>query len=67
MEYLTDMIILLSATVIAAPLFQSLGLRAIPGFLVAGVVLIENPIHFVSPSIDFLLSILQILDPLIFN
>jgi len=38
-EYLTDIIILLSAAVIAVPLFQSLGLGAIPGFLVAGVVL----------------------------
>lgn len=38
-DYLTDIIILLSAAVIAVPLFQSLGLGAIPGFLVAGIVL----------------------------
>ena len=38
-EYLTDIIILLAAAVIAVPLFQSLGLGAIPGFLVAGIVL----------------------------
>jgi monovalent cation:proton antiporter-2 (CPA2) family protein len=38
-EYLTDIIILLSAAVIAVPLFQSLGLGAIPGFLVAGIAL----------------------------
>lgn len=38
-EYLTDIIILLAAAVIAVPLFQSLRLGAIPGFLVAGVVL----------------------------
>jgi len=38
-DYLIDVIILLSAAVIAVPLFQSLGLGAIPGFLVAGVVL----------------------------
>lgn len=39
MAYLTDIIILLAAAVIAVPLFQSLGLGAIPGFLVAGIVL----------------------------
>ena len=38
-EYLTDIIILLAAAVIAVPVFQSLGLGAIPGFLVAGIVL----------------------------
>ena len=38
-EYLTDIIILLAAAVITVPLFQSLGLGAIPGFLVAGIVL----------------------------
>ena len=38
-EYLTDIIILLAAAVIAVPLFQYLGLGAIPGFLVAGMVL----------------------------
>ena len=38
-EYLTDIIILLSAAVIAVPLFQSLRLGAIPGFLVAGILL----------------------------
>ena len=42
-EYLTDIIILLSAAVIAVPLFRSLGLGAIPGFLVAGM--------FVGPSV----------------
>jgi Kef-type K+ transport system membrane component KefB len=35
-EYLTDIIILLSGVVIVVPLFQSLGLGAIPGFLVVG-------------------------------
>jgi monovalent cation:proton antiporter-2 (CPA2) family protein len=38
-EYLTDIIMLLAAAVIAVPLFQYLGLGAIPGFLVAGIVL----------------------------
>ena len=37
--YLTDIITLLLAAVIVVPLFQSLGLGAIPGFLVAGVIL----------------------------
>ena len=38
-EYLTDIIILLSAAVLVVPLFQSSGLGAIPGFLFAGIVL----------------------------
>lgn len=38
-EYLTDIIILLAAAVVAVPVFQSLKLGAIPGFLVAGAVL----------------------------
>lgn len=37
--YLTDIIILLAAAVIAVPLFRSLGLGAIPGLLVAGAVI----------------------------
>ncbi|WP_168190317.1 monovalent cation:proton antiporter-2 (CPA2) family protein [Luteithermobacter gelatinilyticus] len=36
-EYLSDIIILLAAAVIAVPLFQSLGLGAITGFVVAGI------------------------------
>ena len=39
MEYLTDVIILLTAAVIAVPLCQSAGLGALPGFMIAGVVL----------------------------
>lgn len=38
-HYLTDIIVLLAAAVIAVPLFQGLKLGAIPGFLVAGVIL----------------------------
>ncbi|HED17722.1 MAG TPA: potassium transporter KefC, partial [Gammaproteobacteria bacterium] len=38
-EYLTDIILLLSAAVIIVPLFQFTRLGAIPGFLVAGIVL----------------------------
>ena len=36
--YLTDIIILLVAAVIAVPLFQAVRLGAVPGFLVAGVI-----------------------------
>lgn len=38
-HYLTDIIVLLAAAVIAVPLFQGLKLGAIPGFLVSGVIL----------------------------
>ncbi len=47
-EYLADIIILLSAAVIAVPLFQSLGLGAIPGFLVAGVVLGPSGLGYID-------------------
>ena len=47
-EYLTDIIILLSAAVIAVPLFQSLGLGAIPGFLVAGVALGPSGLAYIE-------------------
>lgn len=69
-EYLTDIIILLSAAVIAVPLFQLLGLGAIPGFLVAGVVLgpsglgyIENYdeiAHFAELGVVLLLFVIGI-------
>ena len=48
MEYLTDTIVLLSAAVIAVPLFQSLGLGAIPGFLVAGIVLGPSGLGYIE-------------------
>ena len=48
MEYLTDTIVLLSAAVIAVPLFQSLGLGAIPGFLVAGIVLGPSGLGYIQ-------------------
>ena len=47
-EYLTDIIILLSAAVIAVPLFQSIGLGAIPGFLVAGIVLGPSVLGYIE-------------------
>jgi monovalent cation:proton antiporter-2 (CPA2) family protein len=37
--YLTDLIVVLGAAVIAVPLFQAVRLGAVPGFLVAGVVI----------------------------
>jgi len=48
MEYLTDIIILLAAAVIAVPLFQALGLGAIPGFLVAGVILGPSGLGYIE-------------------
>ena len=47
-EYLTDIIILLTAAVIAVPLFQALRLGAIPGFLVAGVVLGPSGLGYIE-------------------
>ncbi|MDH5353727.1 MAG: monovalent cation:proton antiporter-2 (CPA2) family protein [Gammaproteobacteria bacterium] len=47
-DYLTDIIVLLSAAVIAVPLFQSLKLGAIPGFLVAGVVLGPSGLGYIE-------------------
>lgn len=47
-DYLIDIIILLSAAVIAVPLFQSLGLGAIPGFLVAGIVLGPSGLAYIE-------------------
>jgi monovalent cation:proton antiporter-2 (CPA2) family protein len=46
--YLTDIIILLAAAVIAVPLFQSLRLGAIPGFLVAGVILGPSGLAYIE-------------------
>lgn len=36
-NYLLDIVILLTAAVVAVPLFRAVGLGAVPGFLVAGV------------------------------
>ncbi len=47
-EYLTDTIVLLAAAVIAVPLFQAIGLGAIPGFLVAGIVLGPSGLGFIE-------------------
>ena len=47
-EYLTDILLLLSAAVIVVPLFQALRLGAIPGFLVAGIVLGPSGLGFIE-------------------
>jgi len=47
-EYLTDIIILLTAAVIVVPLFQSLRMGAIPGFLVAGVMLGPSGLGYIE-------------------
>lgn len=47
-DYLADIIILLTAAVIAVPLFQSLRLGAIPGFLVAGIVLGPSGLAYIE-------------------
>ena len=48
MEYLTDIIILLFAAVIAVSLFKALGLGAIPGLLIAGVVLGPSGLGYIE-------------------
>jgi len=47
-EYLTDIILLLSAAVIIVPLFQVTRLGAIPGFLVAGVLLGPSGLGYIE-------------------
>lgn len=47
-EYLTDIVILLTAAVIAVPLFQSMRLGAIPGFLIAGMVLGPSGLGYIK-------------------
>ncbi len=46
--YLTDTIILLSAAVIVVPLFQYFGLGAIPGFLVAGMIIGPSGLAYIE-------------------
>ena len=47
-DYLTDIIILLAAAVIIVPLFQRLRLGAIPGFLVAGIILGPSGLGYIE-------------------
>lgn len=47
-EILTDIIILLSAAVVAVPLFRFLGLGAIPGFVVAGVLIGPSVLGYID-------------------
>jgi monovalent cation:proton antiporter-2 (CPA2) family protein len=48
MEYLTDILILLSAAVIAVPLCRSVGLGAIPGLLIAGVLIGPSGLGYIK-------------------
>lgn len=50
MEYLTDIIILLTAAVIIVPLFKFAKLGAIPGFLVAGIVIGPSALDYIENS-----------------
>jgi monovalent cation:proton antiporter-2 (CPA2) family protein len=69
-SYLIELIVLLGAAVIAVPLFQALRLGAVPGFLVAGIVvgpsglgLIDNVseiAHFAELGVVLLLFVIGI-------
>ncbi len=50
MDYLSDILMLLAAAIIAVPLFQFLKLGAIPGFLVAGVVLGPSGLAYIEDN-----------------
>ncbi|WP_455217448.1 monovalent cation:proton antiporter-2 (CPA2) family protein [Kaarinaea lacus] len=68
--YLVDVIILLIAAVLAVPLFQAIRLGAVPGFLIAGVVVgphglglisnIEDIQHLAEIGVVFLLFVIGI-------
>lgn len=47
-EYLTDIIILLSAAVITVPVFKFLGFGTIPGFLVAGAIIGPSGLSYIQ-------------------
>lgn len=47
-SFLTDIIILLMAAVIAVPLFQAVNLGAVPGFLVAGIIVGPSGLGLIS-------------------
>ncbi|MBL4571716.1 MAG: cation:proton antiporter [Gammaproteobacteria bacterium] len=49
-EYLTDIIILLTAAVITVPLFQFLKIGAIPGFLVAGIMIGPSGLGYIESN-----------------
>ena len=67
-ELLTSVVVLLGAAVILVPVFQALGLGAIPGFLVAGIVLgpsglaliedYDQIAHFAELGVVFLLFVI---------
>lgn len=69
-DYLTDTIILLTAAIVAVPLFRALGLGAVPGLLMAGILvgptglgLIDNVSeigHFAEFGVVLLLFVIAI-------
>jgi monovalent cation:proton antiporter-2 (CPA2) family protein len=69
-DYLTDIIILLTAAIVAVPLFRTLGLGAVPGLLMAGILvgpsglgLIDNVSqigHFAEFGVVLLLFVIAI-------
>lgn len=52
LEYLTDILILLAAAVIAVPLARMSGLGTVPGFLLAGVVIGPSVLGLIEHSSD---------------
>ena len=48
MEYLSDIAILLAAAVVAVPLFQTLRMGAVPGFVIAGMIVGPYGLSFIG-------------------
>ncbi len=51
-NYLTDIIILLVAAVITVPIFQALKLGAVPGFLVAGIIVGSSGLGLIDNEVE---------------
>ncbi|HIE55334.1 MAG TPA: potassium transporter KefC, partial [Chromatiaceae bacterium] len=47
-EALVDIVILLAVSVVVVPLFRAIGLGAIPGFLVAGLVIGPSGLGYIE-------------------
>ncbi len=52
LAYLTDIIILLVAAVVAVPLSRIIGLGAVPGFLIAGIVVGPSALSLIDNSVE---------------
>jgi monovalent cation:proton antiporter-2 (CPA2) family protein len=50
LAYLTDIIILLAAAVVAVPLSRVVGLGTVPGFLIAGVVVVPSALGLIDKA-----------------